>query len=125
MTRDLELWRLVLLKVEELPPGRDLNAPLQIDGYDDEVISEHVRLLDEAGFIESQIIISPNYLGMPQVEDYVIFRLLNDGHDFVANAKNPAIWKKTIDFLSNKGGDVSLAVFKGVLAKMASDYLGL
>jgi hypothetical protein len=60
-----------------------------------------------------------------QAQLYTISRLPNDGHDFVANAKNPAIWKKSIDFVSNKGGDVSLAAFKGVLAKMASDHLGL
>jgi len=125
MKRDLELWRAILLRVEELSPGQELSAPLNINGYDEEIIAEHVRLLKEANFIEAELVPGFNNIGVKQVQHYAIARLLNDGHDFIANAKNPAIWKKTIDLISNKGGDVSLAVFKGVLAKMASDYLGL
>ncbi|MDA0674389.1 MAG: DUF2513 domain-containing protein [Cyanobacteria bacterium] len=124
MKRDLELFKKILIQVEELPIGQILDSSKNIEGYEQEIVAEHVRLLEEANFIEAQI--SMGYLnGVAVARRYSITRLLNDGHDFVANAKNPAIWKKTIDFLSKKGGDVSLAVFKGVLAKMTCDYLGL
>lgn len=114
MKRDLELFRLILLKIEELPVGKCLSPPLEIKDYDEEIVFEHVRLLQEANLIEAVVVLNPR--------TYEISRLLNDGHDFVANAKNPTIWKKTVDFVSGKGGDVSLAVFKGVLTRVASEY---
>ncbi|MEB3269902.1 MAG: DUF2513 domain-containing protein [Leptolyngbya sp.] len=117
MKRDLELLKKILMKVEELPVGRCLSPPLGIEDYDEEIVFEHVRLLQEANFIEAIVVLNPR--------TYEVSRLLNDGHDFVANAKNPAIWKKTIDFLSKKGGDVSLALVKGLLVKIASNHLGL
>ena len=123
MKRDLELIREILLRVEETPVGRSLSSPLKLDGYEnDNVVAEHVRLLKEAGYIEAQIAIGFNQVGVHQVQDFSITRLLNDGHDFIANAKNPTVWKKTIDFLASKGGDVSLAVVKGVAAKMAFEH---
>ncbi|MDB9529061.1 DUF2513 domain-containing protein [Oscillatoria sp. CS-180] len=125
MKRDLELWRAILIKVEDLPPGRDLSSPLEIDGYEEEVVAEHVKLLEEAGLIEAQMVIAPNWMGVKQVEHYVIFRLLNEGHEFVANAKNPKIWKKFSSSIGNNGGDVSLAVTKGVLTKIALEFFGL
>ena len=125
MKRDLALWRKILLKVEELPPGRDLCSPLDIDGYDEQVIAEHVKLLAEACFIEAIFTHAFNSFGVKQVQEYVIIRLLNDGHDFVSNAKNPKIWQRTIDFIKERGGDVSLAVTKAVMAKEALQLFGL
>ena len=125
MKRDLELWRKILLKVEELPPGMDLCSPLDIDGYDEQITAEHVQLLEEAGFIEAMFTRAFNSFGVKQVQEYVIVRLLNDEHDFVANAKNPKIWQRTVDFIKERGGDVSLAVTKAVMAKEALQLFGL
>jgi hypothetical protein len=130
MKRDLELFRRILLKVEELPPGQSLDGdlydlPFETSAATTEIVAEHVKLLEEEGYIEADIISSPNEIGVTQVFDYSIFRLKNGGHDFLANAKNPTIWKKTTDFIANKGGDVSLAVLKGVLTKVAAEYFGL
>lgn len=126
MKRDLELIRAILLKVEETPIGQPLSSPLKIDGYeDDDIIAEHVRLLHEKSYIDARIteeFNSYDLAGLPRVESYTITRLLNDGHDFIADAKNPAVWKKTLDFMARKGSDVSLAVVKGVAAKMALEY---
>ncbi|MBW4462015.1 MAG: DUF2513 domain-containing protein [Nodosilinea sp. WJT8-NPBG4] len=125
MKRDLELIRAILLRVEETPVGQSLSSPLTVDGYGNDVIAEHVRLLWEAGYIEAQVFLSPNQFGITQVEYYDITRLLNDGHEFVANAKNPAIWKKTVNLLSDKGGDVGLTVVKGIAMRMAFEHFGL
>lgn len=131
MKRDIELFRKILLKTEELHPSELLSFPektddrslLEIESYDDPwIIVEHIKLLKDGGYIEAKIIVRR----LANVPDFCkIIRLLNDGHDFLANAKNPTIWKKTTDFLASKGGDVSLAVLKGILTKMASEYLGL
>ena len=53
MRRDMELFREVLMKVEELPfDGRFHD--IAVDGRSDEEISYHVMLLQEAGFIEAE-----------------------------------------------------------------------
>ncbi len=51
MKHDLDLVRKILFAVEEFPPDPDW-SPLHIEGYDDKVVGEHVRILAEAGFIE-------------------------------------------------------------------------
>ena len=124
MKRDLELIRAILLEVEELPIGQFLSS-IEIEGHSDEVIAEHVRLLEEVNFIEAQLAHGRSNFGALQVKAYAITRLLNDGHDFIANAKNPTIWKKTTNFIQERGGDVSLAVTKAVMAKEALQLFGL
>ena len=127
MKRDIELIRAILLKVEEIPIGQTISSPLKINEYDEDIIAEHVRLLYEQGYIDARIVEefdSYDLVGSPQVESYTITRLLNDGHDFIADTKNPTVWKKTLDSIASKGGDVSLAVVKTVAAKIVSGYFG-
>lgn len=127
MKRDIELIRAILLKAEEIPIGQTISSPLKINEYDEDIIAEHVRLLYEQGYIDARIVEefdSYDLVGSPQVESYTITRLLNDGHDFIADTKNPTVWKKTLDSIASKGGDVSLAVVKTVAAKIVSGYFG-
>jgi hypothetical protein len=127
MKRDIELIRAILLKVEEIPIGQTISSPLKINEYDEDIIAEHVRLLYEQGYIDARIVEefdSYDLVGSPQVESYTITRLLNDGHDFIADTKNPTVWKKTLDSIASKGGDVSLAIVKTVAAKIVSGYFG-
>ena len=128
MKRDLELWRAILLKVEKLPVGQALSSPLEIRDYEEKEIAEHVRLLQEKHYIEAKInmeLLTHDTVGAPQIEGYEIYRLFNDGHDFIVNAKNPKIWQSTVDFIRERGGDVSLAVTKAVMAKEALQLFGL
>ncbi|MGD1860398.1 MAG: DUF2513 domain-containing protein [Leptolyngbyaceae cyanobacterium] len=125
MERDLELWKKILLKVEELPIGNFLSSPVEIEGYEQAIVTEHVRLLQEKRYIEAKIdleLLTYDLVGAPRIEGYEIYRLLNDGHDFVANAKNPTVWKKTVNFLAQKGGGGSLAILQGVLTRVASEH---
>ena len=114
MKREPNLIREILLFVEQQPVGFGVSS-LDIDGYGKDIICEHVRLLEEANYIEAQINCSPNHMGEIVVRSYNISRLLNPGHDFIADAKNEIIWKQSINHIKEKGVDVSLAVLKGVL----------
>lgn len=104
MKRGIELIRAILLKVEEIPIGQTISSPLEINEYDENVVAEHVRLLHEKGYIDARIVEefdSYDLVGSPQVESYMITRLLNDGHDFIADTKNPTVWKKTLDSIAS------------------------
>ncbi|MGB3494556.1 MAG: DUF2513 domain-containing protein [Elainellaceae cyanobacterium] len=125
MKRNPEIVRAILLQVEALPIGHSL-ASIKWDGDEDEdVIAEHVRLLKEANYIDARIIEGMSSRGVKQVKVYSINRLLNDGHDFLANAKNESVWKQARTLIQEKGGDVSLAVLKALLAKVAMQQFGL
>jgi hypothetical protein len=124
MKRDPDLIREILLRVEALPIGHVLSN-IEIDGYSQEVIAEHVRLLQEIGFIDAIIAHSRSQMGVLIVGTYAVERLLNDGHDFIENAKSDTVWKKAREQVGEKTGDVSLTVLKAILAKTALQVLGL
>lgn len=124
MKRDPELIREILLRTEALPIGQFLSN-IEIDGYSADVIGEHVRLLQEAGFLDAQVFRGNSQMGVTIVIGYAIDRLLNDGHDFIENAKSDTVWKKAKEQVAEKTGDVSLTVLKAVLAKTAMQLLGL
>ncbi|MEM6839251.1 MAG: DUF2513 domain-containing protein [Cyanobacteria bacterium P01_C01_bin.120] len=117
----MELWKKILLKVEELPIGSLLSSPVEIEGYEQAIVTEHVRLLQKKRYIEAKIDLELLTYDLG-IEGYEIYRLLNDGHDFVANAKNSTVWKKTVNFLAQKGGGGSLAILQGVLTRVASEH---
>ena len=134
MKRNPEIFRAILLQVEALSIGHSLDSipighsikSIKWDGEEGEdVIAEHVRLLKEAGYIDALISEGMNDIGVKQVTSYSINRLLNDGHDFLANAKNESVWKQARTLIQEKGGDVSLAVLKALLAKVAMQQFGL
>ena len=52
MKRDIELIRLILLKLEGTKPSDYLN-PIVIDGYNQDVINYHTLYMHEEGFIEA------------------------------------------------------------------------
>ena len=85
-----------------------------------------MRLLEEAGYIEAKLATAMGPpAGVQTVQDFSITRLLNEGHDFLANAKNESVWKQAKTAVQDKAGDVSLGVLKAVLAKFTMQQFGL
>ena len=74
MKRDLELIREILLRVEALPVGHFLSN-IEIDEYSPDVIGEHVRLLQEAGFIDAQVSRGNSHMRVNIVFGYAVNRL--------------------------------------------------
>ena len=54
MKRDMELVRKILLETEEASNNPIEWIALNIEGYDPEVISYHVKIMKEAGLIEAE-----------------------------------------------------------------------
>lgn len=55
MRRDMDLVRVILLKIEEEHAGVGL-ANLEVEGYDRATIAYHCQLLEEAGLVSSCIV---------------------------------------------------------------------
>lgn len=125
MRRDQELIRKILLHIENLPTDQVANS-IQIDGYDENIITEHVVLLEEAEYIEARLIYGFNpKTGKRQVRRYIINRLKNEGHDFIASAKDEKVWNQAMKIIREKSEDASLAIVKGLLIKLAAQKLGI
>lgn len=91
MKRDMELIRQILLTMESDPP-RDSKGwiNIQIEGHSEDETQEHIRLLDEAGLIET---FDTSSLSVSALHPE---RITSQGHDFIQLAKDERVWAKTM-----------------------------
>jgi hypothetical protein len=117
MKRDIDLVRKILLAVEA--SDRPLDSTLiRISGYPAECITEHMRLLNEAGLIEG--------ISAYSVEHrlkWMELRLTWNGHEFLDAARNEGVWTETVSEVRRKTGAVPFEVLKGLLADAARELL--
>lgn len=120
MRRDMDLVRLLLLKLEAVDKGAD--ALLTFDAYDEEIAIEgyeadqidyHLSLIYEAGFVISGNSRSPRLMS----GDYMFQRLSWDGHEFLDTIRDPEVWRRTKNG-ANKAGAWTL----GLLRDLATAY---
>ncbi len=115
MKRDMDLVRKIMLAVEA--SDRPLDSSLiRIGGYSGESITEHMRLLNEAGLIEG--------ISAYSVEHrlkWIEMRLTWNGHDFLDAARNEAVWVETVSEVRKKTGAVPFEVLKSLLMDVARE----
>jgi hypothetical protein len=111
MKRNMDLIREILLFAETNCDGQafqridvcKLAEPYRM--VEPHILEEHVRIAEQQGLIE----ISRNSSGT------YIHRLTWNGHDFLADARQPEVWNAA----KSKAGNASFAVFKAVLTQYA------
>jgi hypothetical protein len=126
MTRDMELIRELLLKLESISTASAVfhikpdDEEVAVEGYSPDQIEYHLDLLRERDLIEcpgSQPMIGITYR-----------RLTWEGHDFLDAVRDPEIWHKT------KKGAVAMGSFtfdlvkelaKGLIKKKIEDHTGV
>ncbi|MCG8094210.1 MAG: DUF2513 domain-containing protein [Candidatus Thiodiazotropha endolucinida] len=122
MKRDLELIRKLLVHLEEKPTD-EMIKELEIGGYDKDQVMYHFILMDEAGFIRCERIVSSS------TPDRVIkvhpFSLTWQGHEFLEAARNKKIWKSALNKVKGASGSVSVEVLKELLVAMLKEGVGL
>lgn len=122
MKFDKELARQILLAVEASEGTPHQLIKLDIKGYGGDLVSYHVHLLDEAGFLEAKDLSHmTGYVWRPQ-------RLTFAGHEFLDSVRDPEVWRRTKDGAEKAGG--SALGFLWELAKaygkqVASERLGV
>ena len=87
MRRDSDLIRAILLAIEADDRCEVLNLP-EIDGFSDEAVHFHARLLVEKGFLRTYF---PERNGS---QPWVCIRITWEGYDFVDNIRDPIVWRK-------------------------------
>ena len=98
MKRDNDYMRQLLLKYEA-QDSYLIVAVKELDGGNDKLL-HHVDLLCDAGLVTP-------------LNDHV-YRLTNQGHDFLEAIRNETIWKKTNDVIVKAGGQATLEIFMRV-----------
>ncbi len=116
MQRDMDLLRTILLELERHPyDGRW--PELSIPGRSEQEISYHVRLLDDAGFVEAiDLSTLAGICWRPR-------RVTYQGHEFLDAARNDTRWTKAKDIVRSATGTLTLEGLKLTLEELLKKSL--
>ncbi|MGE6995457.1 DUF2513 domain-containing protein [Pseudomonas sp. NPDC047961] len=125
MQRDMDLIRLLLLKVEALPiPVNSMGVLREADlgdlEFSHEEIAYHWNLIVEAGLIEQP--------GNTPKGLLAVRRLTWKGHDFVDSVRDDDVWQKTRKGALAAGGmsiDLVADLAKGFIRKKVAELTGI
>jgi len=118
MKRDMELVRAILLATEAHPKGSGW-IDVKIEGYSQEEVAYHVKLLADAGLIEAHDLTTQgDFCWKPS-------SLTWHGHEFLDAVRNDTVWAKTKEVVKEKGGSVPFAVLQALVIKIAGAAFGL
>ncbi len=115
MKRDMDLARSILIEVEAATEPWGM-LEINVDGYEAENISYHIKLLYQAGLIEAE---DTSTLGVGGFE-WSASSLTWDGHEFLEAARDDNRWDKAKDVILKKGAGMPFDVLMQVLVKMIS-----
>jgi hypothetical protein len=127
MKRDMDIIRLLLLKVEgmHLLPGqwKHLNWSddwFKFDGHEHDAIIYNFDLLIKHGFLNI-----PRSQGMTS---FVFGGLTWQGHEFLDHIRDPEIWRETKEGVKKVGGsgiEIIGALAKGLIKKKIEQHTGV
>lgn len=99
MKRNPDLIREILFYIEQnYEAGEKWITSVEIEGYPDEVIAEHIVLAYQDGLIQAIKDVS-SFSGM----EYWPGNLTSSGYDFLDKIRNDSIWNKTKAVITEKG----------------------
>lgn len=118
MQRNLDLAREILLFFE-IKDNIKYVKDLEIEGYEKNLVSYHVDMLYEAGYLNGE----PTYSQGGRLYDVLPFRLTWEGHEFLDNIREEKRWIKMKQKIAEKGGVFSFELIKKLAIKFASEQL--
>jgi len=118
MKRDIELVRKILLEIESKDEPDGWIFP-ELEGYSEEEVNYHIKIMAEAGLIEARDLSTMNTF------EWAAINLTWEGHEFLDASRNDTIWKKSKSIIKDKLGSVSFEVLKSLLIKTTAAHLGL
>jgi hypothetical protein len=118
MKRDMDLARHILLKMEERSYDES-HKPVVVDGWSEEDIFYHVKLLYQAGLIQAIDASSTDGLC------WIPTSLTWSGHEFLDAARDDTRWNRTKILIKEKAGVVGFEILKQVLVATMKQSMGL
>lgn len=124
MHRDDNLLRQLMLDLEQA--STCVTKSHIVKGFTQEQVGYHLALILKSGFAEG---IGPAYLSDgsdPTIPSAVIIkRLTPDGHDFISNLRDDAVWATVKERAKAVGGSVSLEVLKQLSVVVVKQILNI
>lgn len=108
MKRDMDLFRALLLKVEEQPLGGQQTS-IEIPGHSKDELIYHAQLAQDAGFIEATFLLS---------DDFIVHRLTFAGHEFLDAAREDKLWNKAKHTVLSGTGTLTVEALKIALSML-------
>lgn len=119
MKRDINLIRNILIDMESTEGFWFYKVTPQ--GYEDEdIIKNHLVLMDEAGLIEGNFRESES----GHIHSYEV-RMTNYGYDYISMAKNETVWKKFKSRIKDKALDLPIEITKQIMIHYTKEMLNL
>jgi hypothetical protein len=118
MERDLDLVRLILLKLEEHDDGLSYDDEVFSD-YEKSVVVAHFKLMKEAGLIEAGFFSAdgdPYWIGEA-------VRITWDGYDYLNSIRDDSVWRKVRDVVKSEVGSASFDTIKNVASSLTTALL--
>lgn len=119
MQRNMDLVRMILMRIEASPSGWAA-PPFGLQGFAPEEVRYHAQILTEGGLIETVDVASSEDQGAPAVPR----ALTAKGHDFLDLARDPKRWHRA-HALIQKVGSAPIAVWMKVLNDLLLKELGV
>jgi hypothetical protein len=122
MKRDAELFRSLLLKIEQSEYDKEATNPWQqllYEGCGPDEVGYHARMMIEQGFLSegSVILIAGDQAGAPVVK-YLPDAITNSGHEFLDSVRDENIWRKAKSTAS-AAGNASIAALWEIAKELA------
>src|ERR1700730_8381097 len=108
MKRDMDLFRLLLLKAEEQPFNGSL-PQIEIPGHTAEELYYHVLLANDAGLVEATFCMG---------YEFFIDRLTQAGHEFLDAAREERFWNKAKETVLKNAGTLTVESLKIALSML-------
>ena len=116
MKRDFDLIRIILIKAEEESKPGTWYCPV-VDGYDDEIVTHHIKLLGDKGYLKIKDLSSKDGF------DYRIIGITMEGYDYLDAVRRDTVWNKTKEMVKSKSLDLSFEVIKSAASSVITSML--
>ena len=118
MQRDWELIRKILTEAEKKQPGQMLMHS-EIDGYDPLVVSAHIAMLDDSGYLKARMV-----RGTAIVLNATVLAITHKGYDLLDTMRSTSLWDRIKHMAKDKGIELTFEVVKTLGAVALEQTLG-
>ena len=111
MKRDIDLLRVILMQVESEGQAEEpLLHTMGIEGLDQALVNEHVKLLIDSGYLEGEYKYSTNN----RILLTSIRGLTPKAYDFIDNIRNESLWRSIKERITATSGTASLPIIEHI-----------
>ena len=123
MRRDPEIIRNILLASEQCKANdRISNLDIECNDGQEWDVSAHIKLLEQAGFIEAAI---SKEINPQQPHSCYIYCITWQGYEYLDSIRDPEIWSKTKQSISKVGGSLTVDLIMAIAKNELKSKLGI